>query len=92
MLVALGPAVVLLVLLVLRLRRMWSVDCRAGLWDLPSPGGGTAGVREPRRPLVPAGTAGAALEPDVEETAAEVPWPAVQVERRADAPRRLRAS
>ena len=91
-LVALGPVILLVVLLLLRLREMWSRDCNQGLWDIRGPGPGTTGVRELRRPLAPAGSAGAVVEPDVEELVDDVAAVAVLSRQTGGHDRGLRAS
>ncbi len=91
-LIGLGPVILLVVLLLLTLRQMWSRDRSAGLWDLPSPGASATGVREPRRPLVPAGSAGAAIEPEMEVPVDDVAAAAARLTPTAAHDHGLRAS
>jgi len=90
-LVALGPVLGMLVLLVLRTRQLWPRRPVTSFDDRPQRGGDTAGDREPRRPLTPVGAGSIALplpEDDDEGTLAEAPWvPATEQGRRG-----LRAS
>lgn len=93
--VALGPVVLMMALLVLRTRQLRPRRpvTTTGRW--PTAGGGAAGVREPRRPLVPAGAMGVALEEPGDEPAEalEVPEPApARVVPVVPPWRRLRAS
>ena len=75
--VALAPVVLLLALLVVRVRQMWRLTASSTRpWASPSAGPDSAGVREPRRPLVPSGVASAALplpEPEPEPAATPIP-------------------
>ncbi|MGH9154335.1 MAG: hypothetical protein ACRD1K_00415 [Acidimicrobiales bacterium] len=69
-LVVMVPLLVLVILLMVRLRQQWS---SSGVGDLPAPGADGNGVREPRRPLVPAGSVSAmAPEPEPETEVQEV--------------------
>lgn len=89
-LAALCPLLMLLVLLVLRTRQLWAHGSTQG-GNRSGGGGDPAGDREPRRPLVPAGSPGLAL-PEPSEDAGVVGWPSPVAQPVDDPGRELRAS
>ncbi len=90
-LVGLGPVLLLLTLLVLRTRQLWWRQPVTSFKDWPGSGGETAGDREPRRPLVPAGAGAVALQPPEGEEN-DVPGVARRDHPGGEPARRLRAS
>jgi len=94
-LVALGPLLGLLVLLVIRTRRLWARTPVTIEPYRPERGGDPAGDREPRRPLVPVDAGGVALPLPMAVGDDEDPSPLAPppMTLRADGPPRgLRAS
>ena len=76
-LVVLGPVAIMMALLILRIRQLWPREVATWIEDGPRQGGDPAGVREPRRPLTPAGAGSMMLPlPEDEEPAPSVPSPA----------------
>jgi hypothetical protein len=91
-LVGLAPALLLLALLAVRTRQVWPRRPPTSAVDWPGQGGDPAGDREPRRPLVPAGSGSAALAVPRRETEDGEPASPPGRAGGVDGGRRLRAS